>query len=127
MALLQPTARQAVSFAFVGILNTAIDFAVFGSLVALSVWPVKANVAAWAASFAFSYIFNATVTFRTEMRLTNLASFFATSLVTLAISTSCVLLLSQFIGIWPAKIASIAASYILGFALARGFVFRPKA
>lgn len=53
-----PAAPQAVKFGLVGVLNTAIDFAIFSALRLLDVPVVLANVASTSAGMLFSFVAN---------------------------------------------------------------------
>ncbi len=52
-------ALKAISFALVGVVNTAIDFSVFWTTARFLGWPlVLANVLAWLVAVSFSYAMN---------------------------------------------------------------------
>jgi putative flippase GtrA len=110
-------------FALVGVFNTTIDLAVFALLVAASMNPLAANILAWAAAVSFSYLVNARWTFARAEGLSHVRSFlrFAGSgaLISLGVSSLAIVMLSQAIGVWPAKILGVAIATALNFVAAR--------
>jgi hypothetical protein len=60
-------ALKAISFAFVGVVNTVIDFSIFWTAATYLLWPlVPANVLAWLVAVSFSYAMNSFTTFGPE-------------------------------------------------------------
>jgi putative flippase GtrA len=82
-------------------------------------------VLAWLTSFVGAYAFNSRFTFKMSMSRERAALFFSTSIATLIISSLVVAILSNAIGVWPAKIAAMGVSFSVGFLLARAVAFRP--
>ena len=57
-------ALKAVSFAMIGVINTAVDFCVFWTAATYLHWPVvPANVLAWIVAVTLSYAMNSFITF----------------------------------------------------------------
>jgi putative flippase GtrA len=124
-------ALKAVSFAFVGVLNTAIDFCVFWTTVTHLHWPlVPANVLAWIVAVTFSYTMNSFITFGPEsgrvLRWRDYASFAASGIAGMMSSTATLFALSYFIPVLFAKLGSILVSFAVNFSLSHFVVFRPR-
>jgi putative flippase GtrA len=144
---------KAVSFAIIGVVNTAVDFGVFllarelfrspfftamlgevadfcrcGSADRLALIP--ANVVAWAIAVSGSYVLNCLVTFSAEsgrqLRLKAFATFVASGIAGLTANTATVYVLSYFISEVTAKIWAIAASFVVNFSLSHFVVFRTR-
>lgn len=120
---LRPLSVKVTRFALVGIVNTAIDFAVFGTLVAAAVPPLVANVLSWSVAVLFSFAANSLWTFERDSRMPRASSLLRFvslgALVTLAISTAGVYWLTGLLGVWPAKLIGTGAAAILNFLAAR--------
>lgn len=116
-------AGKAGRFVGVGLVNTAIDMAVFALLVALSVAPLVANVGAWAVAVCFSYIVNSRWTFDRAADVSERRSFvrFVSlgALISLGVSSGALAALAGIIGMWPAKILGVIVAALLNFAAAR--------
>ena len=116
-------AGKAGRFIGVGLVNTAIDMAVFALLVALSVSPLPANVGAWAVAVTFSYFFNSRWTFDRNDNISEKHSFvrFVSlgALISLGVSSGAIAALSGTIGLWPAKILGVIVAAVLNFVAAR--------
>ncbi|HEY6381554.1 MAG TPA: GtrA family protein [Pseudolabrys sp.] len=124
-------ALKAVSFAFVGVLNTAIDFCVFWTTVTYLHWPlVPANVLAWIVAVTFSYTMNSFITFGPEsgrvLRWRDYASFAASGIAGMMSSTATLFALSYFVPVLLAKLVSILVSFAVNFSLSHFVVFRPR-
>ena len=124
-------ALKAASFAFVGVLNTAIDFLVFWTTITYLYWPlVPANVLAWIVAVTFSYTMNSLITFGPEsgrvLRWRDYASFAASGIAGMMSSTATLFALSYFIPVLLAKLASILVSFAVNFSLSHFVVFRPR-
>jgi putative flippase GtrA len=124
-------ALKAVSFALVGLINTAIDAAVFFLLLAY-VTPslVIANVAAWFVANTGSYVMNSLTTFSAEtdgkLRLKHYAGFVGSGLVAVTASTVTVVIAAKFMPVWAAKAIAILVSFAVNFTITHFVVFRPK-
>jgi putative flippase GtrA len=124
-------ALKAISFAFVGIFNTAIDFSVFWTAANYLLWPlVPANVLAWAVAVSCSYVMNSFITFGPEsgrvLRLRDYAAFAASGVAGMVSSTATLFALSYFMPVLAAKLASIVVSFAVNFSLSHFVVFRVK-
>src|SRR5215470_19873845 len=117
-------ALKAISFALVGVVNTAIDFSVFWTTFIYLHWPlVLANVLAWIVAVTCSYAMNSFITFGPEsgriLRWRDYASFAASGVAGMVSSTATLLALSYFIPVLMAKLASILVSFVVNFSLCR--------
>jgi putative flippase GtrA len=124
-------ALKAVSFALVGVVNTAIDFSVFWTTANYLHWPlVLANVVAWLVAVTFSYAMNSFITFGPEsgriLRWRDYASFGASGVAGMVTSTATLLALSYVIPVLLAKLASILVSFVVNFSLSHFVVFRER-
>ena len=124
-------ALKAVSFALVGLINTAVDAAIFFFLLAY-VTPslVIANVAAWFVANTGSYVMNSLTTFSAEtdgkLRLKHYAGFVGSGLVAVTASTVTVVIAAKFMPVWAAKAIAILVSFAVNFTITHFVVFRPK-
>ena len=124
-------ALKALSFALVGLVNTAVDAAIFFLLLAY-VTPslVVANVAAWFVANTGSYVMNSLTTFSAEtdgkLRLKHYAGFVGSGLVAVTASTVTVVIAAKFMPVWAAKAIAILVSFVVNFAITHFVVFRPR-
>jgi len=124
-------ALKALSFALVGLVNTAVDAAIFFLLLAY-VTPslVVANVAAWFVANTGSYVMNSLTTFSAEtdgkLRLKHYAGFVGSGLVAVTASTVTVVIAAKFMPVWTAKAIAILVSFAVNFTITHFVVFRPK-
>lgn len=124
-------ALKALSFAFVGVINTAIDFSIFWTAATLFNWPlVPANVLAWIVAVSFSYVMNSFTTFGPEsghaLRWRDYLTFVASGIAGMVSSTATVLALSYVLPLLLAKLVSIAVSFAVNFSLSHFVVFRAR-
>jgi putative flippase GtrA len=133
--------KKAGSFAAIGVVNAAIDFAVFWTAVqAFDIPKIPANVLAWAVAVTASYAMNTLITFAAEsgrrLAWNAYAKFAASGVAGLIANTTALLvgdwLLTFFIGSedWRlalAKIGAIGASFVVNFSMSHFIVFKPKA
>lgn len=124
-------ALKAASFAFVGVLNTAIDFSIFWTAAKFLLWPlVPANVLSWLVAVSFSYTMNSFVTFGPEtgrvLRWRDYLTFVASGVAGMVASTATLFLLSYFAPLLAAKLVSIGVSFVVNFSLSHFVVFRAK-
>ena len=124
-------ALKAISFAMVGVVNTAIDFSVFWSTVNFLWWPlVPANVLAWLVAVSFSYAMNSFVTFGPEsgrvLRWRDYGTFAASGVAGMVASTATLFALSYVLPVLVAKLISIAVSFAVNFSLSHFVVFRTR-
>src|SRR5947199_10250939 len=124
-------ALKALSFALVGLVNTAVDATIFFLLLGY-VTPslVIANVMAWFVANTGSYVMNSLTTFSTEtggrLRLKDYAGFVGSGLVAVTASTATVVIAAQFMPVWGAKAIAILVSFAVNFTITHFVVFRPK-
>jgi putative flippase GtrA len=124
-------ALKAISFAMVGIVNTAIDFGVFWTTARFLGWPlVPANVLAWLVAVSFSYAMNSFITFGPEsgriLRWRDYATFAASGVAGMVASTATLFALSYVLPVLVAKLLSILVSFVVNFSLSHFVVFRTR-
>lgn len=122
-------ALKAISFAFVGVLNTVIDFSIFWTAAKIMGWPlVPSNVLAWIVAVTFSYVVNSFTTFGPEsgrvLRWRDYLTFVASGVAGMVASTATLFLLSYVLQLLAAKVVSIAVSFVVNFSLSHFVVFR---
>lgn len=120
--------RELVLFAGIGVLNTALDFAVFTLCVHGFGWPlVAANVAAWSVAVSFSYGMNGRWTFarsRTEiLRVVPYARFALGNALSLVVATTALVLLSDHAPVSAAKLASMVLGFAINFVVGKYLTF----
>src|SRR3954453_16935321 len=124
-------ALKAVSFALVGLINTAVDAAIFFLLLGY-VTPslVTANVTAWFVANTGSYVMNSLTTFSAEtggrLSFKHYAGFVGSGLVAVTASTVTVVIAARFMPVWAAKAIAILVSFVVNFTITHFVVFRPK-
>ncbi|HET7849429.1 MAG TPA: GtrA family protein [Pseudolabrys sp.] len=124
-------ALKAISFATVGLVNSAVDFCVFSFAYYVLALPIIAsNALAWLVAMTGSYIMNSTFTFAAEsggrlafgryvgFALSQVAGFLANT-----VTVWCLVEL-LFVPAWAAKVAAIGVSFAVNFSLSHFFVFR---
>ena len=124
-------ALKAISFALVGVLNTAIDFSVFWTTARFVGWPlVPANVLAWLVAVSFSYAMNSMLTFGPEsgrtLRWRDYATFAASGVAGMVASTATLFALSYVMPVLAAKLLSILVSFVVNFSLSHFVVFKAR-
>lgn len=146
--------RKAVSFALIGLINTAVDATVFflvyayltssaplirffaaaaglcrcGAAEDLAL--VAANVTAWLVAMTFSYVMNSTITFAAEsgrkLRFKAYAAFAASGVLGVIANTATLVLAAQVLPVWAAKGCAILVSFVVNFSMSHFVVFRAK-
>jgi putative flippase GtrA len=126
-------ALKAVSFAFVGVVNSAVDFAVFSFCYYYWDLPiVAANTAAWVVAVSGSYVLNSTITFAREsgrrLHVGGYISFAVSQVMGFLANTATVWCLVELAGApaWAGKIAAIGVSFVVNFSLSHFVVFRAR-
>jgi putative flippase GtrA len=124
-------ALKAISFAFVGVINTAIDFSIFWTAAQVFMWPlVPANVLSWLVAVSFSYAMNSFTTFGPEsgrvLRWRDYFTFAASGIAGMVSSTATLFVLSYVMPLVGAKLVSIAVSFVVNFSLSHFVVFKAK-
>ena len=122
---------KALSFATVGVINTAVDAAVFFLLLAYATSSlIVANVGAWLIAVSGSYVMNSFTTFSAEtggkLRLKDYVGFVGSGLVAVIATTTTVVVAAQFMPVWAAKGLAILVSFAVNFSITHFVVFRPK-
>src|SRR5471030_2172056 len=125
-------ALKAISFAFVGVINTIIDFSIFWTAATYLLWPlVPANVLAWLVAVSFSYAMNSFTTFGPEsgriLRWRDYGTFIASGVAGMVCSTATLFALSFVLPVLAAKLISILVSFVVNFSLSHFVVFRKRA
>jgi putative flippase GtrA len=146
--------RKAVSFALIGLINTAVDATVFflvyaylassapltrlfaaaaglcrcGAAEDLAL--VAANVTAWLVAMTFSYVMNSTITFAVEsgrkLRFKAYVAFAASGVLGFIANTATLVLAAQVLPVWAAKGCAILVSFVVNFSMSHFVVFRAK-
>jgi putative flippase GtrA len=126
-------ALKAVSFAFVGVVNSAVDFAVFSFCYYYLDLPiVAANTAAWVVAVSGSYVLNSTITFAREsgrrLHVGGYISFAISQVMGFLANTATVWCLVELAGLpaWAGKLAAIFVSFVVNFSLSHFIVFRAR-
>ena len=124
-------ALKAISFALVGVVNTAIDFSIFWTAATYLQWPlVPSNMLAWLLAVSFSYAMNSFTTFGPEsgrvLRWRDYATFVASGIAGMVASTATLVALSYVLPLLVAKLVSIAVSFVVNFSLSHFVVFRKR-
>jgi len=147
--------RKAFSFAMIGLVNTAVDAAIFflaygwaisheGPVRLLTglaelcncgspanVTLVVCNLFSWFVAVTGSYIMNSTITFAAETgrRLTwrAWAAFLGSGVLGAIANTTTLVVAAQFIPVWAAKGCAILVSFLFNFSMSHFVVFRPRA
>jgi len=122
--------RQFLSFSIIGVLNTAVDIAVYWLLLQLSVVYVLANIAAYAAGMLNSFIWNRAINFRTKQREKHafdvILRFVLWNLLSLLLSSLLITLLIeglQWHELWS-KLVATACIVVFQFIGMKKWVFR---
>ncbi len=122
---------KAVSFAAVGLVNTAVDFSIFWATAKWLGWPlILANVFAWSVAVSFSYMINSITTFGPEsgrtLRWRDYLTFATSGVAGMVTSTATLFVLSFVTPLILAKLASVLVSFAANFSLSHFVVFRPR-
>jgi len=148
---------KAIAFAFVGVINTAIDYSVFlaaraaldgspaavaalasltgfcrcGSAAAAAL--IAANTMSWFVAVSCSYVMNSSITFAAEtgrkLRWRAYFAFVASGVAGWLANTVTLLVAAQslLLPVWAAKAVAILAGFVVNFALSHFVVFRVRA
>jgi putative flippase GtrA len=122
---------KALSFALVGLVNTAVDAAVFFLMLGyVTSSLIVANVSAWLVAVTGSYVMNSFTTFAAEtgreLRLKDYAGFVGSGLAAVIATTTTVVVAANFMPVWGAKGIAILVSFAVNFSITHFVVFRPK-
>jgi len=124
-------ALKAMSFAAVGVVNSAVDFGVFSLAYYYFGLPIiTANVMAWIVAVSGSYVMNSLTTFAREsgreLRPTAYFTFLVSQLAGLVANTTTVFVASYFMPVLLGKLLAIGASFLVNFSLSHFVVFRKR-
>lgn len=129
--LSRPILKKVVSFGVIGLVNAVVDLAVFTvAYSALDLQLVPSNVLAWLVAVSCSYVMNTMITFRAEsgrvLRLKDYLSFAGSGVLGVTAATTTLVVLSNFMPVLFAKLASILVSFVVNFTMSHFVVFRQK-
>ena len=122
---------KALSFATVGLINTAVDATVFFLMLGFVTSSlIVANVSAWLVAVTGSYVMNSFTTFSAEtggrLRLKDYAAFVGSGLVAVTATTITVVLAANYLPVWAAKGVAILVSFVVNFSITHFVVFRAR-
>ena len=132
--------RKAFTFAGIGFINAAIDFAVFWTAVqAFAVAQIPANVLAWFVAVSGSYMMNSFITFAAEsgrkLRWRAYGAFVASGILGMVANTVALLVGERILAavlsdadvrLALAKVGAIGASFVVNFSMSHFVVFRRR-
>jgi putative flippase GtrA len=126
---------QAVVYALVGVVNTAVDYGVFLTAHAVLALPlVAANTLSWMIAVSFSYMSHSTITFAAEsgrkLRWSAYFTFVASGIAGWLANTAALVVAVEVLllplPVWLAKLVAVMASFIVNFSLSHFVVFRVR-
>ena len=122
---------KAISFALVGVVNSAVDFSVFALAFSYFDLPiVLANVLSWCVAVSGSYVMNSLTTFAhesgRELRAKAYFSFALSQVAGLVANTTTVVIASYFMPVLVGKVLAIGVSFLVNFTLSHFIVFRKR-
>jgi putative flippase GtrA len=129
--LARPTVAKMISFGVIGVGNTVIDLAIFSVAYSVLAVPlVASNILAWLVAMSISYVMNTMITFRAEsgrvLRRKDYFNFAASGMLGVIATTATLVMLSHFMAVILAKLASILAGFVVNFTMTHFVVFRQK-
>lgn len=122
-----------ISFASIGVVNVIVDVSIFTVAFKLAGLPlVLSNLVAWLVAVTGSYAMNTKITFGRETGGVycpgRYASFAVSGIFGLVVSTTVLVILTRYVNVPLAKLASIMAAFGVNFSVSHFFVFRtPRA
>ena len=122
---------KAMSFAVVGVVNSAVDFGVFAIAYSYFGLPIiLANVLSWCVAVSGSYVMNSLTTFAhesgRELRARAYFTFALSQAAGLVANTTTVVFASYFMPVLVGKVLAIGASFLVNFTLSHFIVFRKR-
>jgi putative flippase GtrA len=122
---------KAVSFGMVGVVNLAIDFAIFSLGYFYFGLPIiAANVIAWVVAVTNSYVLNSLITFAAEsggkLRVRDYFAFCLSQAGGLVANTTTVFVASYFMPVLVGKALAIGVGFAVNFSLSHFVVFRAR-
>ena len=117
------------SYASIGVVNVAVDVSAFTIAFKLAGLPlIPSNVVAWLVAVSGSYAMNTKITFGRETggmySLGRYLSFAASGIFGLVVATTILVILSHYVGVPVAKLASIITAFGVNFSVSHFIVFR---
>ena len=117
------------SFASIGVINVVIDLSAFTIALQIIHLPlVASNVVAWAVAVTGSYAMNTKITFGKEtggaLSVGHYLRFAASGILGVTVATTVLVILSRYMSVPIAKLASIAAGFAVNFSMSHFVVFR---
>jgi putative flippase GtrA len=124
-------ALKAMSFAAVGVVNSAVDFTLFSvGFYWLGLPIITANIISWGVAVSGSYVMNSLTTFAHEsgrqLRATAYLRFMLAQSAGLIANTATVFIASYFMPVLLGKVLAIGASFLVNFSLSHFVVFRKR-
>jgi putative flippase GtrA len=122
---------KAMSFALVGLVNSAVDFGVFALAYSYFGLPIiLANVLSWCVAVSGSYVMNSLTTFAhesgRELRAKAYLGFALSQAAGLVANTATVVFASYFMPVLIGKVLAIGVSFLVNFTLSHFIVFRKR-
>ncbi|HEV2628333.1 MAG TPA: GtrA family protein [Pseudolabrys sp.] len=124
---------KAISFGVVGLINSAVDFAVFSFAYYYLGLPILvANTMAWIVAVTGSYVMNSTITFAAEsgrsLAIRRYLGFALSQFAGFLANTATVWCLVELAHVpaWAGKVAAIGVSFVVNFSLSHFLVFRTR-
>jgi putative flippase GtrA len=147
---------KAISFALIGVVNTAVEYCIFllaraaldHSAAALSLFGALAdrchcgapttlllivsNMISWSIAISGSYVMNSTITFAAEsgrkLSRRHYIIFIVSGIAGLIANTAALVFVAQILlfPVWLAKAAAILASFVVNFSMSHFVVFRVR-
>ncbi|MDB5639478.1 MAG: GtrA-like protein [Bradyrhizobium sp.] len=119
-----------LSFASIGVLNTAIDLLVFTAAYKILALPlIASNVLAWLVAVSASYAMNTKLTFGREtggvFRTEDFLRFVGSGFLGVIVTTTTLVIFSHYTTIVGAKLLSVMGGFAVNFSLTHFVVFRP--
>ena len=124
---------KAISFGVVGLINSAVDFAVFSFAYYYLGLPILVtNTMAWIVAVTGSYVMNSTITFAAEsgrsLAIRRYLGFALSQFAGFLANTATVWCLVELAHVpaWAGKVAAIGVSFVVNFSLSHFLVFRTR-
>ena len=126
------TVLKAVSFALIGLLNTALDFGIFSlAYYYLGLPIIAANLMSWSVAVSSSYVLNSMITFAAELQrelsVRTYVTFVLAQLAGFAANTTTIVIASHFMPVLFGKMLATGVSFLVNFSLSHFVVFRRPA
>ena len=117
------------SFASIGVVNAAVDLSAFTLAFRLAHLPlVASNVISWAIAVTCSYAMNTKITFSQEtggaLSIKRYLRFAASGIFGMIVATAVLVVLTDYVDVPIAKLASIVVGFGVNFSMSHFLVFR---